>query len=94
MQQNLIKKKDDMVEKAQTEVEEITQSNTEMKVKNVELENEISTHLKKIKRIREEERNLKRQIIEERTKFDQVVKRNLLIDELNKDMMEMNIEDL
>ena len=83
-----------MVEKAQTEVEEITQSNTEMKVKNVELENEISTHLKKIKRIREEERNLKRQIIEERTKFDQVVKRNLLIDELNKDMMEMNIEDL
>lgn len=37
---------------------------------------------------------LEDQILDEKTKFDKIVKRNLLIDELNKEMMEMNIEDL
>ena len=44
--------------------------------------------------MKEKQKNLEDEVLNERTKFDQVIKRNLLIDELNKDMMEMNIEDL
>ena len=83
-----------MVEKAQEEVEEANKISNQTKSKNKELEHEVNKLLTKATRMRETELSLENQVLEERTKFDQVVKRNLLIDELNKEMMEMNIEDL
>lgn len=76
------------------EVEELTAIESQTRVQNVELEHEIQTLVTKIGRMHEDHKSLEDQLLDEKTKYDKVVKRNLLIDELNKDMMEMNIEDL
>ena len=94
MQHHLIKKRDELVEKAHLEVEENTQIATQTKIKNVELEYEIEKLLTKIERMHEERKHFETVVADEQTKCDQIYKKNLLIDELNKDMLEMNIEDL
>lgn len=94
MQQHLLKKKEDIVEKAHTDVEDITLAQQETRTKNIELEHEISNLVIKIDRMREHEQSLNDDVLEQKTKFDHVIKHNLLIDELNKEMMEMNFEDL
>jgi hypothetical protein len=83
-----------MVEKAHTDVDEITLSHQDTKTKNVELEHEVSNLIIKTSRMKEHEQSLDNEVLEHKTKFDNVVKHNLLIDELNKEMMEMNFEDL
>ena len=94
MQHHLIKKRDELVEKAQQEVDEANQVSTKTKIKNVELEHEIEKLMTKIERMHEERKHLESVVVDEQTKSDQIYKKNLLIDELNKDMLEMNIEDL
>lgn len=76
------------------EVEELTSVESQTRVQNVELEHEIQKLITKIDRMQDDHKSLEDQLLDEKTKYDKVVKRNLLIDELNKDMMEMNIEDL
>jgi hypothetical protein len=94
IQQHLLKKREELVEKAQTEVEEINSDLTGVKTNNIELEHEISGLLTKIKRMKDQEKILNNKVLEERTKHDKIIKTNLLVDELNKEMLEMNIEDL
>ena len=82
------------MEKAQSEVEEATQAHSDTKAKNVMLEHEIETLITKVTRIKDEKVTLEDKVLDEKTKYDKVAKNNLLVDELNKEMLEMNIEDL
>lgn len=94
LQQTLLKKKEELVEQAQEEVDQKETENTELKVKNIELESSVSDLNKKVSRMNDTHKDLQAEVLQEKSKFDKVLKRNLLIDELNKDMMDMNIEDI
>ena len=62
------------------------------KKKNAELEHQVESLLTSINRITEEKRGVEDEMIDVNNKTDKIEKTNLLVEKLNKEMLDLNIE--
>lgn len=88
----MLKKREELVNKAHRDLEDNQEAHLQTKKKNVELEHQVETILTQMNRLGEEKRLLEDEMIDVTNRADKIKKHNLLVEELNKDMLDLNIE--
>lgn len=73
-------------------MEEWQDAHLTTKKKNAELEHQVESLLTSINRITEEKRGVEDEMIDVNNKTDKIEKTNLLVEKLNKEMLDLNIE--
>ena len=89
-----MKKREELVNKAHRDLEDSKEAHLQTKKKNVELEHQAETILTQMNRLAEEKRLLEDEMIDVTNRTDKIKKHNLLVEELNKDMLDLNIEGI